>query len=573
MQTIQVEIRGAMKSVDIQTLNDLLRRKYVTNRTRLTIDGVECRVGDVADQLGTRRSSLILPVKEPPVAETPSNADGTESANGAEDADCAESPLGDAELEGTDPNEFTIPEGWAERYAKAGGFLRTKKGLILLGSGLAALLLVVLIAAIASRGGGEDLDRAEPVADVESADADPVAEDFDPFEENGESGTDGEIAVEEIVFDEPADASDQDLAASDDPFLDAAADDPDQDDPVFDAAADESEQAAAPSDPFGADADAPEDLFASEDDASAQDARDERARADYAVQFFDNDDWGFGPAAAGDALARMAGGSDDESEKEYVVTSAKGLEKALEKAGKNGGTIVLAANAQFYQVWNKIRLERDVTIRSKTGNPADVTIGVGVYDVAKSQFGSYHNFKNGSFSVGNAKLALENVTVKFCYNRKGPTPDGNDYYLFNVEPGGKLRLKNCVLDGDKIGGAIGVRASSSSASVVMDDTTLQLFDFAVFGLNSASIKIADCKIRDNETGLRVEDSASCDVSGTEFANSSLFACFIGKNGTGSVRNCKFAANETNFKIDSYAGRFEETDNKLGSDDKSRTGEE
>lgn len=281
-------------------------------------------------------------------------------------------------------------------------------------------------------------------------------------------------------------------------------------------------------------------------EARSSDAQEEPARFNRADSRSTDEGW--------DPVAEefFGGSSDEDGEsrnrpQNLKVSVPDRLEEALETLAETGGTLELAPNSKPYQLRNEIDFTNvDVTIKSETGDPNDVTIGVAPRaNGAASQ--------NAGLNVLDARLNMTGITLRFYGRAVGP---GASNYLIGARKGSKITFRNCAFEGRSPRQGVGVLAKNASASVRFADSVFHDLEYGVHALDSASVEFdGECAFTGNGVGFLVEDGASGRCVGARFEKNKL-GCKIGADVKFEIGACEFVENDDDRDVSKHA-RFQD----------------
>lgn len=251
------------------------------------------------------------------------------------------------------------------------------------------------------------------------------------------------------------------------------------------------------------------------------------------------------------AAARFKDVKPGADETVLKIRSAKGLETALERLASTGGVIELAPQKNVYQIWKTHKIGKNITIRSASKNPGDVTIGFGIVEID-------YSYQMGGFVVEDATLTLEGVALKEFYDENEGEPDGgyqdDKFSILNVKSG-KVSLKNCILSGNDVDNSTGIVADRQSV-IKVRDSRIEHFNRGIH-LNGRSVLLADPGVvfEKNNIGAHLEEDSAAAFERTEFSKNET-ACKGDHSVLGYARGCDFpGATETYSILSITTGGF------------------
>lgn len=228
-----------------------------------------------------------------------------------------------------------------------------------------------------------------------------------------------------------------------------------------------------------------------------------------------------------------------------TVNSSQQLEQALAKLENKSQTIVLAPNTAPYELKKSVKIEGEITIRGKSGNPLDAWILI----VPES------TPRLGAFEVSGGKLTLEGVTIK----RNAPCSE--EFALVSVDAKGEANINNCVFDALDAKSGRGVYVNGIGSSATLKNSTFKGFDDGVYVFNSSTTNVSDgCAFEENARGATVASGAELNVSDSSFTRNGV-GVQAKMDGSGSLTKSTFENNDVPCEVDSYSEKkFKRTNN-------------
>ncbi len=605
MQHIAVEVIGKKKVVTVAQLRDLVRRNYVSSDAKLSIDGVDCRLDDVRDQLLNGATTLAPPVSSPKSAgkPAPSKRDRSRETGGAD------SPLFDPFADSNDedfppPPPFPRPRNnsndvdSSSRRRSSKSDYKTK----IIPIGIAVFILICAIAFLST---GEKSDRqalsarrapsetAEENAPIgkqkEQASASEQADASDApsfeFDKHAGSKTDKNDFFE---FEEDSESVDfagekETLNANDDARERAGSKTDNNDFFEFE------------EDSGFVDFTSGEETLNANDDEGEREEEEEEEKPGEHTDFFEanldlSDRWdgkndANAASAQEDSVARRNPGTPPEipanpplqtvetsegaepllvvdHEKIFAdffskaakknkipstitINAPNELEPALANPGSKPRTIILEPSSVPYKLNSSAVVEGVVTIKGKSGAPSDATIAIVAETTPRS----------GAFVVSGGKLTLEGVALK----RFGSSSD--EYALVAVDARGEAVVADCEFASLDACGGRGVSVVGVGSSVKLNRVSFKGFADGVYAFGSSRADASNnCVFEECDSGATVADGAELNITDSTFRRDKI-GVQVKADGSGVATKSSFEENEVPYVVDPYSERkFKITDN-------------